>query len=179
MITAAFAPLLAAGVAGGTFPNETVVTVGMIVGFAAVIKWCTDVWSNLRPKKSLEDRFLKLLAQIEDKREIALRECKATCASNLMQTESRLNKALAQTEAQISTIQTERKESAAKLHDKIDRFSQDVRGEMASVRETLGKQFGELVGATQRVTNDYSLLIGELRGEMKARRDRESKGLPR
>ena len=53
---------------------------------------------------------------------------------------------------------------------KIDGVAKDVRTEMTSVRETLGGQFAALTSANTRVIAEYSMLLGELKGEAKARR---------
>lgn len=168
---------LAAGNLSASLENSTVITVGMIAAAAAAVKWATDIWANVRPQKPLEERVAKALAEIQDKAEQRTERCEAKCAANLMQSEQRTNEKIGGLADWIKQLQADRKESVGKLHDKIDGVSRDVRAEMSSMREMLGKQFGELISATQRVTNDYSLLIGELRGEMEARREREKGAL--
>ncbi len=151
----------------------------MTVAVAAGIKWVTDIWANVRPQKSLEERVAKSLALIQDKADQRNEKCEAKCAANLTQSEQRANEKLGGLADWIKTIQTERKESVGKLHDKIDGVSNNVRAEMSSMRETLGGQIAALTLAANRVIADYSLIIGELKGEAAAKRARDTEGAPR
>ncbi|MCX6908224.1 MAG: hypothetical protein NTY01_09300 [Verrucomicrobia bacterium] len=153
---------------------NTAITYGQIGGVIWIASLIVGIWRDLRPSKSLEEKIVKALAAMQDKHDTQQEKCRGVCAENLTKSEGRLNEKISGLVDWNKAITADRKESVKLLHEKIDGVASGVRAEMTSVRETLGGQIAALTTASNRVLNDYSMLIGELKGAEIARRKIET-----
>ncbi len=153
---------------------NTAITYGQIGGVIWIASLAVGIWRDLRPSKSLEDKVAKALATMQEKHDAQQEKCKCACADALAKSEERINEKISSLVDWNKAITTDRKESVKTLHEKIEGVASGVRSEMTSVRETLGGQIAALTTASNRVLNDYSMLIGELKGAEAARRKLEA-----
>ena len=139
---------------------DDLVTMGK-VGFAIwIISMLVGIWRDVRPKKSLEDKIARQLAEMQAANEQRAARCILERDGKVVTTEVRLNKDITRIEELIVKTQEERKESAHELYSKIDTLRKDV-----------SDQTAQIVSATNNVIRDYSMLIGEMKGELKVRRE--------
>ncbi|MCX6901727.1 MAG: hypothetical protein NT105_23860 [Verrucomicrobia bacterium] len=122
-------PLLTA--APITLDNSTVVTVGMIVAVAAMVKWATDIWANIRPNRSFDD---KLVA--------ALTACQGQCSKNLKVATD-----------DIEVIQADRRRNTTDLWKEINGLKETIQTFSNDLNRALGRLEGraEMLDAVRDV----------------------------
>ena len=155
-----FATPLLAEAAPSLQLDEGTLTVAKVAGAIWIASMLTDIWNNVRPRKSLEDKILKQLADTQALTEQRSARCVAERDAKVTAIEVRFTRDFTRLEGLIVQIQEDRKESVKLLHAKLD----GLRGDVFS-------QIERMVTATNAVTRDYSMLIGEMKGELKVRRE--------
>lgn len=126
------APLLAAA-EPLTFDNSTVVTIGMIVAAGAMIKWATDIWANIRPSRTLDEKIVA-----------ALTACQGQCSRNLKVATD-----------DIAGIQADRRRNTKDLWDEINALKVTLQTVCLDLTRALGRLEGraEMLDAVRDVVS--------------------------